>query len=197
MDLLSISISISRPSLLAYMPVLTGTVATREIAFLQQHDRQPGHFGSFSLHGTGSVGLGMELLDVKELLKGEAFVQDPECDSWDFTGREVGTDEVVEHPVAIQSSLQSILLLGIGVGASSVAGEASSYGTVEGFEVIGVNLLFQERLWRLGMFPEGSLILRTFASSLMLLGSLVLEAYSHPFLSTFGGRPTFPVRSTS
>jgi hypothetical protein len=47
----------------------------------------------------------MESLDVEELVKGETFVQDPECDSGDLTCGEVGTDEVVEHPVAIQSPL--------------------------------------------------------------------------------------------
>jgi len=60
-------------------------------------------------------------------------------------------------------------MLGIGVGASSVAREESSYRTVEGFEVIGVNVLVEEGLWGLGMFFEGSLILGTLASPLMLL----------------------------
>ena len=57
------------------------------------------------IYGTGSVGLGMELLDVKELIKGQAFVQDPECDSRDRMGGEVRTDKVVKDPVAIQSPL--------------------------------------------------------------------------------------------
>jgi hypothetical protein len=60
-------------------------------------------------------------------------------------------------------------MLGIGVGASSVAREESSYRTVEGFEVIGVNVRVQKGLWGLGMFFEGSLILGTLASPLMLL----------------------------
>ena len=51
--------------------------------------------------GTGSVGLGMESLDGKELFKGKAFVQDPECDSRDLMRGKVGSDKVMQAPVAI------------------------------------------------------------------------------------------------
>ncbi len=88
-------------------------------------------------------------------------------------------------------------MLGIGVGASSVARKESSYRTVEGFEVIGVNVRVEEGLWGLGVFFEGSLILGTLASPLMLLRAFVLDADFHPFFSVVGGRPTFPVRITS
>ncbi len=88
-------------------------------------------------------------------------------------------------------------MLGIGVGASSIAREEASDRTVEGFEMIGVNLVRLKRLRSLGMLPERSLILGTLASSFMLLGFLVLEAYFHPFFSVVGGRPTLPVRITS
>jgi hypothetical protein len=88
-------------------------------------------------------------------------------------------------------------VLGIGVGASSVASKEASYRTVEGFEMIGVNVLVQKGLCGLGVFPEGSLNLGTLASPLMLLGAFVLDADFHPFLSVFGGRPTLPVRITS
>jgi hypothetical protein len=60
-------------------------------------------------------------------------------------------------------------VLGIGVGASSVARKDSSYRPIEGFEVIGVNVRVEEGLWGLGMFSEGSLNLGTLASPLMLL----------------------------
>ena len=80
---------------------------------------------------------------------------------------------------------------------SSIAREESSDRTVEGFEGMGVNLLVQEGLWGLGMFFDRNLNLGTLASSLMLLRSLVLDAYPHPFFSVFGGRPTSPVRITS
>ena len=88
-------------------------------------------------------------------------------------------------------------MLGIGVGASSIAREEASDRTVEGFEMIGVNVRVEKGLRSLGMLPERSLILGTLASSFMLLGSLVLEAYFHPFFSVVGGRPTLPVRITS
>jgi len=43
----------------------------------------------------------MESLDGKELFKGKAFIQDPECDSGDLMGGKVGSDKVMEDPVAI------------------------------------------------------------------------------------------------
>ena len=52
-----------------------------------------------SCGGTGSVGLGMESLDVKELFKGKAVLQDSECDSGDFLGGEVESDKGMEDPV--------------------------------------------------------------------------------------------------
>ena len=88
-------------------------------------------------------------------------------------------------------------MLGIGVGAWSVASEEASDCTVEGFEVIGVNVLVEQVLCGLGVFPDGSLILRTLASLLMLLCAFVLDADFHPFFNALGGRPTFPVRITS
>lgn len=88
-------------------------------------------------------------------------------------------------------------MLGIGVGAASVARKESSYRTVEGFQMIGVNVRVEEGLWGLGMFFEGSLILGTLSSLLMLLRAFVLDADFHPFFSVVGGRPTFPVRITS
>ena len=87
-------------------------------------------------------------------------------------------------------------MLGISVGVSSVARKEASYRTVEGFEVIGVNVRVEEALWGLRVFFEGRLILGTLASPLVLLRAFVLDADFHPFFSVVGGRPTFPVRIT-
>ena len=43
----------------------------------------------------------MESLDSKEFFKGKAFVQDSQCDSRDLMGGKVGSDKVMEDPVAI------------------------------------------------------------------------------------------------
>jgi len=52
-------------------------------------------------NGTGSVGLGLQSLDGKELFKGKTFVQDPECDSRDLMGGKVGSHKVMEDPIAV------------------------------------------------------------------------------------------------
>ena len=61
----------------------------------------PSIYRSNQRAGTGSVGLGMERLYGKELFKGKAFVQDSESNSRDLLGSKVGSDKVMEDPVAI------------------------------------------------------------------------------------------------
>ena len=105
--------------------------------------------------------------------------------------------KVVEHPIAIQSPLECLLVLGIRVGASSVAREKASQSAVERLQVIGVNVLHLKGLGSIGVFLDRSLIRGTLAAFLMSLAPFVFDTHLDPLFRVVGGRPTFPVRITS
>ena len=60
------------------------------------------------LPGTGSVGWEFSrcnALHSKDILQGKPLVDNAHCDSRDLLGREVRPDEIVQHPISVQSGL--------------------------------------------------------------------------------------------
>jgi hypothetical protein len=82
------------------------------------------------------------------------------------------------------------LLFSIGVGSATITSHSAAQGTIEAFQVIGMNILVVDILFGVRMFRFGSLIFRTFWSPFVSLATLVLEPYFYARLERFLGRPT-------
>ena len=82
-------------------------------------------------------------------------------------------DEIVNHPIHIEESLQTLRRFGVGIGLATKSGTFSSQGTKEDFGMVDVNLFLFYGLFRFGMLVPRSLILGTFGAFLVGLRSLV------------------------
>ena len=116
-------------------------------------------------------------LESTELGEGESHLKDSKRYRGDLPGGKMHPHKVMQHPVCIESTLQSFGVLGICIGATPIAGEDTSEGTVKGFEVVGMNLRFPQVLSGLGVFLLGGLVFGAFGASLMGLGAFVLDAH--------------------
>ena len=94
----------------------------------------------------------------------------------------MNADEIVNHPIHIQQSLQARRRFGIGIGLASIGGTFPSQRTEKGFGMVGVNLFLFYGLLRFGLFLPRGLILGPFGAFLVGLRSLVLDADLHAFL---------------
>ena len=80
-------------------------------------------------------------MDAKELRPGERVFENTDGDGWDLLGGEMRADEIVQDPIGSQAGLEGRLGFGIGVGFAPITSQASAEGTVEGFQVIRMNVL--------------------------------------------------------
>jgi hypothetical protein len=129
-------------------------------------------------------------LDAKELSPVERVFEHADGDGWDLLGGEMRADEIVQDPIGIQAGLEGRLGFGIGVGFAPITSQASAERTVEGFQVIGMNLLVVYVLVGCGMFRFWGLILGRFASALVRLAAFVLAPDFEAGKERFFGRPT-------
>lgn len=150
------------------------------------------HFARF----TTSIFVKSPIVNAEEFLPRKRLFENTKCEGRNLFGCEMGSDEIVQDPVGIQASLQSRLVFGIGVGLAPITGHASSECTVEGLQMIGMNVCVFDILFCVRMFRFGCLILGSFASSFVGLRALVLQSDFHARLKRFLGRPTLPVCST-
>ena len=93
-------------------------------------------------------------LHQKKLSHGKGLVNHPQCDRRDFLCGEMNADEIVNHPIHIQQSLQARRRFGIGIGLASIGGTFPSQRTEKSFGMVGVNLFLFYGLLR-GVPPKG------------------------------------------
>ena len=62
-------------------------------------------------------------------------------EGWDLLGGEMGSDEIMQDPIGIQAGLEGRLRFSIGVRLAAITSQPTAEGTVEGFQVIGMNVL--------------------------------------------------------
>jgi len=124
-------------------------------------------------------------------------VKNTQSDCWNLSGGKMGTNEIMHHPVSIESGLESGFLLGIGIGLAPKTSHASSEGTVEGFQMVGVNVWGINMLRGVRVFRLRGLIFGSFAASLVSLRAFILETHLQARFECFFGRPILPVLTTS
>ena len=131
-------------------------------------------------------------LESTELGEGESHIEDSQCYRGDLLGGEMHPHEVMQHPVGIESALESFAMLGIGIGAAAIAGKDASESRVKGFEMVGVNVRFKHVLSGLGVFLLGCLVFGTLGTFLVGLGAFVLDAHFDSLLQRGRGTSDLP-----
>jgi len=123
----------------------------------------------------------------EKLFPGEPLVENSQGDGRNLFCREMRPHEIVHHPVEIKRPLESLFILGIGVGRPAKSGVAAAKGAVESFAVVGMNVSRVDILHSCRMLGTRGLILGALAALSVRLGAFVLQPDLCPFLERLAG----------